>query len=164
LPFLAVPLALAYRTRPFTTAALAVVSAGIAIMMTTTDAAVAWRWSGNFERLFSADGSPQTLSDFVGITGWYDIVPYYAAVLVALVLALAVNVRPSWSEAPSVAAALLAWSALAVTAPRLIESGSLDAYASALIVLALAAVAVVVVWAVSFRLSRLGRLSVGASQ
>lgn len=152
LPFLALPLALAYRARPLTTAALAAVSVSVAVVMQATDTAVAWRGGGVFERLFSANGSPQTVADFLGVTGWYAILPFYAAIVAAVVLAaLSANLDLSRREGASAGAALLGWAVVAAAAPRLVGWQALDEYVSALAVLLLAGGAMIAALAISRR-------------
>ena len=86
LPFLAFPLAASFRRFPVVTSALAVVSAVTmtAIVATGTLGGYDTLW---FERL--GDGAiVTTAASFVGVTGWYSVLPLFAAVATALGLAL----------------------------------------------------------------------------
>ena len=86
LPFLAFPLAASFRRFPVVTSALAVVSAVTmtAIVATGTLGGYDMLW---FERL--GDGAiVTTAASFVGVTGWYSVLPLFAAVATALGLAL----------------------------------------------------------------------------
>lgn len=87
LPFLAFPLALSFRRFPIATTLLAVVSAAnmTVIVATGTLGAYDGRW---FSRLVDGELVGTAVS-LVGITGWYAIVPLFAAAVVAGVLAAA---------------------------------------------------------------------------
>ena len=142
LPFLALPLALAYGRLPLTTGALAVVSVGTMTLMTATGPAIAW--DGRvLERLTAADGSSPTVADFLGVTGWYDIVPFYAASLVAVTAATAsTRTRFELREAPVAVVALVGWSMVAIAGVRLLSGSVIGGHADALLVLLLGAAAV----------------------
>lgn len=118
LPFLALPLALAYRTAPATTAALALVSVFVMTVITATRPLAAYEGTWP-ERLASRDFA-LTAASLVGITGWYSIVPYFLAALAAVACAVAVSprVRLSTADVVLAAAALAAWAAIAVAAPN----------------------------------------------
>lgn len=86
LPFLAFPLAASFSRFPVVTSALAVVSAATmtAIVATGTLGGYDTFW---FERL--GDGAiVTTAAGFAGVTGWYSVLPLFAAVAAALGLAL----------------------------------------------------------------------------
>jgi hypothetical protein len=86
LPFLAFPLAASFRRFPVVTSALAVVSAATmtAIVATGTLGGYDTLW---FERLGDR-AIVTTAAGFVGVTGWYTVLPLFAAVATALGLAL----------------------------------------------------------------------------
>jgi hypothetical protein len=113
-PFLAVPLAVAYRAIPLTTIALAVVSAFQMTVVTATNPLAAY--DGDWlERLTSRTFS-QTGASVVGVTGWYAIIPFFVAVLAAVVFTgLSTRASPT-SVADAVLAflALLAWGVIAL--------------------------------------------------
>jgi hypothetical protein len=115
-PFLAVPLAATLRAFPVTTVALAAVSALHMLVITTTNPLAAY--DGDWlERLAAADVS-QTAASLVGITGWYTIIPFFAAALLAAAAA--------WLATPGVAlvrrdgvlatCALVVWALIALAA------------------------------------------------
>jgi hypothetical protein len=86
LGFLAFPLAESFRRFPIVTSALAVVSAATmtTVVVTGTLGGYDGRW---FERL--ADGLVvSTAAGFVGVTGWYAVVPVFLAAGLALSLAV----------------------------------------------------------------------------
>jgi hypothetical protein len=85
LPFLAVPLAAAFRSFPLTTVALAVVSGFQMVVQTATNPLAAYD-GGSLGRLIERDVS-QTAASIVAVTGWYTILPFFAAVLLVVVFA-----------------------------------------------------------------------------
>jgi cbb3-type cytochrome oxidase subunit 3 len=116
LPFLAVALAPAFRAAPVTTAALGLVSAVVMASLTATHPLAGYdgRW---LTRLAHGDVS-LTAARLAGVTGWYTILPLFAALAVAGGLALRsipqVSLRPL--ETAGAGAAVLAWALLAATA------------------------------------------------
>ena len=139
MPLLAVPLALAFRSLPATTGALALISAVVMISVTATYALAAYdgRW---LDRLADGQTTP-TAASFAGITGWYAIVPFLLAAAAAAFCAILATARPVVRQRESVlaCAAALAWAVVAAAAPRAAEAGALREYGAAA---ALAAVAV----------------------
>ena len=115
-PFLAVPLSVAFRRFPLTTGALAVVSGFQMVVMTSTGPLAAYDgdWLGRVGRREFV----QTGASIVGVTGWYTIAAYFAAVALAVVAAAAVTRRPELtrSELPLAVAAASAWALVALTA------------------------------------------------
>jgi hypothetical protein len=83
LPFLAVPLALAYRNFPLPTAALAAVSVAVALSVTVTRPHIAWDGDVLYRLVHPSWWSP-TVADLAGIHGWYRILPLPAAFLLAV--------------------------------------------------------------------------------
>jgi hypothetical protein len=140
MPFLALPLALTYNRFPLVTSALAVPSVCILVAMAASKPLIAW--DGNvLARLTSSDGSAETVADFGGITGWYDIVPFYVAVALSAVCAVRASpLRISARELPMAVAAVLGWGVVALAGPQLLASDRLPAPGSAMLVL-LAAIA-----------------------
>ncbi|MEP7335926.1 MAG: hypothetical protein ABI717_09110 [Actinomycetota bacterium] len=116
-PLLAVPLALAFRSFPITTGALALVSAVVAVTITPTYALAAYdgRW---FDNLGDLQFTP-TPASLVGVTGWYTILPFFLAVAVAGVCAFIATPKPHLTALDTLAApvAVLAWALVAATAP-----------------------------------------------
>ncbi len=115
-PFVLAPLGLVYRRLPLTTLALAGVSVVQMTLMTATNPLAAYDldWVGRASRReFS-----QTGAAFVGVTGWYTIVPFFAAVALAGAAAVAVLPRVPLErrDALGAGAALAAWSVVAALA------------------------------------------------
>lgn len=147
LPFLAVPLAVALRSFPAVTVALALVSAVVMVGTTSTYALAGYDWEW-LDRLANGD-VPLTAASLVRVTGWIAIVPFFCLVVAAVALAFL-------ASAPRVVrdldvllagAAVLLWALLAATSPRPFELGGdgreLTAYWGAAVVLLLIAAAVV---------------------
>jgi len=160
LPFLAVPLALAWRRAPATTGVLAAASAAIMVAATATlpllpndpgivrhgDVAHPSVWA---HRL--ADGRfTRTVASAAGLgRGWIGILPFALLVLAAVVLAAVTTGRPAVRrrDADAAAVALAGWLVTLRAAPALLrhdrfEGGRLGAVAALLL---LAAVVVTVV-------------------
>ena len=129
MPFALVPLAAAFRRVPVTTAVLAAIGIFQAVVQTATGPLAAYdgAWLERaVDRNFMA-----TAAELVGVSGWYAILPFFAAAGAAVFLALAASPRPELRVADSAiaAAALAAWAlvaALSTTDPGRPPS---DAYA-----------------------------------
>jgi hypothetical protein len=152
LPFLAVPVALAFRCAPATTTALA--GASIVWMSVVTLTRPQAAWDGHvFDRLFSPglEDYSRTATELVGVTGPVRIVPFVLAVAVAAAAAvLAARPAVHVGDLGIAAVALGAWAALALGAPALLRS-DLPPYlaaglAAALLVALAAAVGEVETW------------------
>jgi hypothetical protein len=133
-PFLGVPLALAFSRLPLTTTALALVSIALMAAVTLTGPLLAFdnRWH---ERL---------LDGWFGGRGWPTIVPF--AVLLAATVGLAWREQPlplAWSEAPLAAGALGGWALLWLVAPSKLEGWSIGAAFAVAALAALVTAAVV---------------------
>lgn len=118
LPFLAVPLAVALRELPVTTIGLAAVSAIVMGSVTATHALAGYdgEWLTRFEqRAFTS-----TAASLVSVTGWYTILPFFAALVAAAIAAgLATPaLRPSRADTAFALAAVLGWALVAAEAPR----------------------------------------------
>ncbi len=142
LPFLLAPLGLALRRWPVTTGALTIVSAVLMAALASSNLRSAGPdWLGPLaDRRFSP-----TILSFVDVTGWYGILPFFAALVVAAAAAIAVTPRPHVraAEVLFAGAAVLGWAVLAAYAPQSPRVGgsadSLEAYLpAALVGLALA--------------------------
>jgi hypothetical protein len=137
-PFVAVPLALAYRRFPLPTAALAAGSAVLMLAVTATHPLAAW--DGHvLDRVFSPrlEGYSATIPDLVSVTGWYDVLPLFAAAVAAVLFAVLATPRPSatvWGVA-SAAFALVAWGGLATGAANAVERNRLGAFGGIVLVL-----------------------------
>lgn len=148
LPFLALPLAVALRRFPATTTALALVSMIIAVTTTATHALAGYQLDW-FDRVASRDFT-YTVAWLVGVTGWYTILPFFAAALVA---GTAAALGTRWSEPHALeiafaGVAVVGWAAVAATAPKPPALGgnatsyaAYDKIAVALLVVTLAACA-----------------------
>jgi hypothetical protein len=135
LPFLAVPLALAWRRWPLTTGALAIVSAGIMLAATATDPLIP-RDPGRWWRLLVHG----RFTDTVGL----GIVPFALLVAVAVVLVVRATPRlsPGRHDATGAVAAVVGWLVTLRAAPALLRHGDLGAVgALGLALLVVAAVA-----------------------
>jgi hypothetical protein len=146
IPFLGLPLAVAFRRFPATTAALALVSVIVATATTATSALAGYDldWFGRIgRRTFTY--TPGLLAD---VTGWYTILPFFGAAAAAAVLAglATAPVRVRGWDVAAAGAAVLGWAIVAAEAPKTPALGgdadTYGAYAAAglvLLVLALAA-------------------------
>lgn len=147
-PLLGAPLALAFRRFPAMTVALALVSGIIAVATTATHALAGYdlEW---FQRVSSRQFT-YTPGLLVDVTGWYTILPFFAAACAAAVLAAFATtwerVRPA--EFTAAGAAVFTWAVIAAGAPKTPAlGGDADTYGGYLAVfvvvaiLALAAVA-----------------------
>jgi hypothetical protein len=117
LPFLASGLAAAFRAFPVTAGALAVVSAIVAVSITATHALAGYNaeW---FDRIGRRDFTA-TAASLVDVTGWYTILPFFAAAAAAALFAFLASAPPRLSGLDTLAAgaAVLAWAAVAAAAP-----------------------------------------------
>ena len=115
IPFAALPLALAYRRFPLATLALALVSALQMVLMTATGPLAAY--DGAWLDRVQAKQFVQTGASLVDVTGWYTILPFLAAALVAVGVALAATrVEVSVAELPFAVVAVALWAVAALAA------------------------------------------------
>jgi hypothetical protein len=123
MPLLALPLAISFRRFPTTTGALALVSGMLMLALTSSHlrTGIDPRW---FHELAERRVPPTVLS-FVGITGWYAVLPFFvaAALAVACAIAGAGPVRATPGETAFGAFAVLAWAFAAASAPNLYAPG-----------------------------------------
>jgi hypothetical protein len=146
-PFVAVPLAFAYRRFPLPTAALGAASAVLMLAPTATHPLAAW--DGHvLDRLLSAglEGYSATIPALIGVTGWYDVLPMFAAAAAAVLFAGLATPRPSatiWRLASTVFA-LVAWGGLATGAANVVDRNELGGIGGvALVLLEVGAIAAV---------------------
>jgi hypothetical protein len=143
-PFAAAGLAVALRAFPATTIVLAAISGFQVTVMTATGPLAAYdgNWLGRFaDRQFM-----ETAASLAGVTGWYAIVPFFAALALAVAAAVAGSDLPriEGREAALAAVAVVGWALLAVRAPNPVGSSPSDEYilgavlASSLLVAAIA--------------------------
>jgi hypothetical protein len=142
LPFAALPLAACFRALPLTTLALGAVSAFQLVVLTATGALASYDgdWLGRLERREVV----QTAAAFVDVTGWYTIVPFFAAALAAALLAAATVVPRAapWREVAVALAALVGWGLIALAAANPTGRPPGNGYVLAAVVAAGALVAV----------------------
>jgi hypothetical protein len=117
IPFLALGLAASFRAFPATTGALALVSSIVALSITATHALAGYNaeWLDRISRRdFTA-----TAASLVDVTGWYTILPFFAAAAAAAALACLATARPQTSSLETAAGgvAVLAWALVAAAAP-----------------------------------------------
>jgi hypothetical protein len=141
LPFLALGVAAAYRRLPLVTGSVTVVSIAAMAGLTATHPQAGWdgRW---LDRL--ADGEvSQTAASLFGVTGWYAILPFFAAVAAAAILAALATppVRVRAYEPLLAGGAVLAWAAAALSAPESGRTGDYASYLPAVVLVLAAAVA-----------------------
>jgi hypothetical protein len=125
LPFLAVPLAVAYRRLPLTAVALAAVSAVWMLAATVTDpmVSVAEVQDGIWPDRIASGDFTDTLATTVGVgLGWLEIVPFLALVGAALFLAVRATGQAQLSRADALTAvgALASWGLIAYAGPYLL--------------------------------------------
>ncbi|MGH3102485.1 MAG: hypothetical protein ACRDN6_00080 [Gaiellaceae bacterium] len=163
LPFLALPLALAFRAAPVATAGLGLVSATVMAALTASHPLAGYdgRW---FDRL--ADGDvPLTAASLAGVTGWYAILPFFAAVACAVVCAALatplVARRPL--ETALAGAAVLGWALAAGLAPKSGHAGDYTSYAVVLALVLLGLICTIAVRASGLRSRALGKLRGGVA-
>jgi hypothetical protein len=144
LPFLAVPLALAYRRFPLTTLFLGAVSA-----VEMTAVTVTHPLKGSDGRWFQRIGDGDFSSTVFGFFGRLSSAHWSLLVLAPIVLALAFvaaerpRLRPSWPEGMTAAACLLGWLVVQREAPRFLNGhGVARDWAPLVVVLLVAAVVV----------------------
>jgi hypothetical protein len=117
LPFAALGLPVVFRRAPTVAGGLMCVSVVIMSAITATHALAGYNLEW-FERIGDR-AFTRTAASLVGITGWYTIVPFFVAIALALALAIASTARPRVTSVETLAggAAVLAWAAIAATAP-----------------------------------------------
>lgn len=132
LPFLAVPLALAFRRFPAVTLALAIPSAVLTLVSTTTQPLIGFDWTGYWAHVLATGNFEQTVATVLGAgNGWGGLLPFLIAVGAAIALAVAASDR--LSIAGGTLAAILAvagWACVAIAAPDLLGDDYHGQYAS----------------------------------
>lgn len=158
LPFLALPLATAYRRLPVTTLALAIPSAVVMVAVTVTHPVEYWegyaRW---FHQVGEGNFSATILSLFGGVsldqlklpssTHWYSLLLFLVPVVLAVALPAAQRprIRLSWHDVLSGATCFLGWLVIQREAPRWLAGNGVSRHwaplAVTLLAIAVAAVA-----------------------
>ena len=132
LPFLAVPLALAFRRFPAVTLALAVPSAVLMIVATTTLPLIGFDWTGYWAHVLDAATFEHTVATILGAgNGWAGLAPFLLAIgaAVALAVSVAPRMRLAGGTLPA-ALALAVWAGVAIVAPDLLGENYEGQYAS----------------------------------
>jgi hypothetical protein len=147
LPFLAVPLAVAYRRLPVTTLALAAASA-VEMVAVTVTRPLSSSFNGDWFARFASGDFSQTAIGLAGAPGKYGIYLLLAAAFLAVAFAALASAWPrvSWREAITGAALLGGWVLIERRGPKLLNSDQLGhgngAVATLLFCFAVALVAV----------------------
>jgi hypothetical protein len=164
LPFLAVPLALAWRRWPATALALTAASTLLMATATATLPLIGNDDIGYWGRIVEMETFEHTLASVAGLdNGWLALSPFIAALLAAALLAARATGPVEWSGRERIAAAgvVLAWAVLAVALPeyrgRDLGPDSHDVVP----LIAAAAAAGLAALAISTPLRKLGRVSPG---
>jgi len=124
IPFLAVGLALSFRRFPAVTIGLAAVSAACMAIPTTVKPFVSGEGdTGQWMRLLEHNDFQGTVVTLTGTQGWVTAVPFVALIVAAAVLAAAASPRArlAWRSLAGAVAAVGAWTALAIFAPRVLR-------------------------------------------
>jgi hypothetical protein len=132
LPFLAVPLALAFRRYPAVTLALAVPSTVLMMVATTTQPLIGFDWTGYWAHVLDLASFEHTVATVLGAgNGWGGIAPFAAAIAAAIALAVSASARLSLAGGALPAAlAVAVWACLAIAAPDLLGEDYTGQYAS----------------------------------
>jgi hypothetical protein len=132
LPFLAVPLGLAFRRFPALTLALAIPSAGFALVSTTTMPLIGFDWAGYWAFWLGSGTFEHTIATVLGAgNGWGGLAPFIVAVGAAVALAVAASDRLTVAgDALYALTALLVWACVALAAPGLLAEGYDGQYAN----------------------------------
>jgi hypothetical protein len=132
LPFCAVPLALALRRFPAVTLALAVPSAVLMLVATTTQPLIGFDWTGYWGHVLDLASFEHTVATILGAgNGWGGILPFFLAIGVAIALAVSASDRLSLAGGTLPAALAVAlWACIAIAAPDLLGEDYHGQYAS----------------------------------
>jgi len=128
LPFLGVPIAIAYRRFPAATLALAICSAATILAATVTQPLLGNDATGYWGHVVGIASFEHTVATIAGAgNGWGGLVPVIAALALAAVLAVVATPRPALARgALPAAAAVMAWAGVALAAPLLGHAGAGD--------------------------------------
>ena len=119
LPFLAIPLALAWRRLPGTALALAIPSALVMLAATTTQPLIGDEHRpGLWAELIGEASFENTVASVLGAgNGWLALSPLLLAVAASVALAASATPRTGMGDRRLAAAAVLGWGALAAISP-----------------------------------------------
>jgi hypothetical protein len=130
LPFLAVPLGLAFRRYPAVTLALAVPSTVLAVVGTATHPLIGSDETGLWANVLNGAAFEHTLATLLGAgNGWGGILPFFIAVAVAIGLAVSASDRLSFAGGTLASAlAVAVWACAAIAAPDILGEASGSQY------------------------------------
>jgi hypothetical protein len=116
MPFVALGFAAALRAFPLTTIALGGISAFQMVLITATNPLASY--DGDWLERISSKTFSQTALSLIGITGWYTIALFFAAVVLAVAATAAASpvLRIERRELAVAAAAIAGWAAVALAA------------------------------------------------
>jgi hypothetical protein len=143
LPFLGVPLAIAYRRFPAATLALALCSAATILAATVTQPLLGNDATGYWAHVVGIASFEHTVATIAGAgNGWGGLVPVIAALALTAALAIAATPRTALTRgALPAAAAVSAWAVVALAAPLLGHEGAGDYERARLLLVLVPAVA-----------------------
>jgi hypothetical protein len=126
MPFLAVPLALAFRRFPAVTIALAVPSIVLTVVATATHPLIGSDGTGDWANVLDMGTFEHTVATILGAgNGWGGIVPFLIAIGVAGALGVSASQRLSLAGGTLAAAlAVAVWACAAIAAPDLLGETS----------------------------------------
>jgi hypothetical protein len=141
LPFLAVPIAVAYRRFPATTLGLAVASALMMLAATTTQPLLGNDSIGYWGHVIQLASFEHTVATVLGAgNGWGGLLPFVLAVIAAVVLAvLATPLTGLRGRIVPASAAIAVWAAIASIAPSIVGQDTGGTWEDEALVLILAA-------------------------
>jgi hypothetical protein len=133
MPFAAVGLGAALKTFPLTTLALGAISAFQMVLITATNPLASY--DGNWLERVQSKTFSQTALGLIGITGWYAIVLFFAAVVLAIgaTVVAAPVLRLQRRELALAAAALVGWAVVAFGAQNPVGLAPSTTYVLALV-------------------------------
>jgi 4-amino-4-deoxy-L-arabinose transferase-like glycosyltransferase len=122
LPFLAVPLALAFRRFPSVTLALAVPSTVLTMVATATHPLISGDGTWDWANVLDMASFEHTVATILGAgNGWGGILPFVLGVVVAIALAISASERLSFAGGTLASAlAVAAWACAAIAAPDIL--------------------------------------------
>jgi hypothetical protein len=132
LPFLAVPLALSFRRFPAVTLALAIPSAVLTIVATTTQPLIGFDWPGYWAHVLNGAAFEHTVATILGAgNGWGGLLPFLFAVGASIALAVRASDRLTFGGGTLAAAiAVAVWACIAIAAPDLLAENYSGEYSA----------------------------------
>jgi hypothetical protein len=126
LPFLAVPLALAFRRYPAVTLALAVPSTVLMVVATATHPLIGSDGTGVWAHVLDTGSFEHTVATIAGAgNGWGGMLPFFIAVALAIGLGISASDRVSFAGGTLASAlAVGLWACAAIAAPDILGESS----------------------------------------